>query len=63
MSEWVAAERFPAFFFWSVFYLRFFFQSSRPCSHLFAVLTLLVDFNDPKADTLLVRRAVLFWLD
>jgi hypothetical protein len=30
---------------------------------LFAVLTLLVDFNDPKADTLLVRRAVLFWLD
>jgi hypothetical protein len=50
-------------FFWSVFYLRFFFQSSRLCSHLFAVLTLLVDFNDPKVDTLLVRRAVLFWLD
>jgi hypothetical protein len=36
-----------------------FFPSSRACSHLFAVLRLLVDFNDPKVDTLLVRRAEL----
>ena len=32
-----------------------FFSRSRPCSHLFAVLRLLVDFNDPNIDTLLVR--------
>ena len=32
-----------------------FFVSSRPCSHLFAVLRLLVDFNDQDIDTLLVR--------
>ena len=40
-----------------------FFRRSRPCSHLFAVLRLLVDFNDPKVDTLLVRHALMFWLN
>jgi hypothetical protein len=39
-----------------------FFQSARPCSHLFAVLRLLVDFNDPKVDTMLVRCAELLWV-
>jgi hypothetical protein len=62
VSEWVVAERVSAFFL-GLFFIFVFFQSSRPCSHLFAVLTLLVDFNDPKVDTLLVRRVVLFWLD
>jgi len=37
-----------------------FFESARPCSHLFAVLRLLVDFNDPEVDTMLVRRTGLF---
>ncbi len=37
------------------FFYNDFLSSSRACSHLFAVLTLLVDFNDPKVDTLLVR--------
>jgi hypothetical protein len=29
---------------------------------LFAVLRLLVDFNDPKVGTMLVRRTELFWV-
>ncbi len=44
----------------SSFFYDNFFQSSRACSHLFAVLRLLVDFNDQKVDTLLVRRVELF---
>jgi hypothetical protein len=47
----------------SCFFLFEFFHRARPCSHLFAVLRLLVDFNDPKVDTLVVRRAELFWLN
>jgi hypothetical protein len=46
----------------SFFFLAYFFQSARPCSHLFAVLRLLVDFNDPKVDTMLVSRPELFWV-
>ena len=40
--------------------LFFLFESARPCSHLFAVLRLLADFNDPEVDTMLVRRTGLF---
>jgi hypothetical protein len=61
VSEWNAEERFcdhdREFLFLSIF-----FQSARPCSHLFAVLRLLVDFNDPKVDTMLVSRPELFWV-
>ena len=45
-------------FFWSFGWLCNFadlFFSSWPCSHLFAVLKLLIDFNDPEIDTILVR--------
>jgi hypothetical protein len=46
----------------SFFFFTNFFQSARPCSHLFAVLRLLVDFNDPKVDTMLVSHPELFWV-
>ena len=32
------------------------FPSSHACSHLYAVLRLLLDFNDPEVDTMLVSR-------
>ena len=38
-----------------LFFLYQFFSRSRACSHLFAVLLLLTDLNDPEVDTLLVR--------
>jgi hypothetical protein len=44
----------------SFFFFHKFFSSARPCSHLFAVLRLLLDFNDPEVDTMLVRRTGLF---
>ena len=58
MSEWDAKECFLGHEVEFIFYDNF-FQSSRACSHLFAVLRLLVDFNNPKVDTLLVRRVEL----
>ena len=60
MSELDDVERFFGHCLRVHFFISKFFQSARPCSHLFAVLRLLVDFNDPKVDTLLVRRAGMF---
>jgi hypothetical protein len=60
VSEWNVGERFCGHHHEFVFFLTNFFESARPCSHLFAVLRLLVDFNDPEVDTMLVRRTGLF---
>ena len=45
-----------------IYFVSKFFFSARPCSHLCAVLLLLLDYLDPEVDTMLVRRdAIDFW--
>ena len=63
MSEWKVRDRFSDTLCEFIFLFEIFLRRSRPCSHLFAVLRLLVEFKDPKVDTLLVRQALLFWLN
>jgi hypothetical protein len=63
MSEQNVPERFSDALYEFVFFHQIFFNRSRPCSHLFAVLRLLVDFINPKVNTLLVRHALMFWLN
>jgi hypothetical protein len=43
------------------FFSEKFFASARPCSHLYAVLLLLADLNNPKLDMMLVRRSEVLW--